>query len=108
AARDARGARADLRAGASRRGHRIPDPAPGRRRDRTRARSCGERTMSWLGSRGPAGSSRSLGPNVAGSWYPASATALASRVDALLAGAGAPPGTARDVAALIAPHAGFD
>jgi hypothetical protein len=47
-----------------------------------------------------------IGPAVAGAWYPSDPEKLAGRVDALLAGAG--EGAAVSLAALIAPHAGFD
>lgn len=62
--------------------------------------------LAWLGSRGPAGATRSLGPAVAGRWYPASPTGLRTQVDELLGAVPAPAGAA-DVVALLAPHAGF-
>lgn len=48
-----------------------------------------------------------IGPNVAGTWYPADAQALARQVDRLLAQARLASGTQRDAGAVIAPHAGF-
>lgn len=65
-------------------------------------------TSPWLGSRGPSGSSRTLGPNVAGSWYAASPSLLAAGVDALLRSAPPAPASAAPVVALVEPHAGFD
>ena len=50
---------------------------------------------------------RTLGPAVAGSWYPASARKLADQVDDLLSKTAAPSSPPRDVLALIEPHAGF-
>lgn len=50
-------------------------------------------------------SSRTLGPAVAGRWYPASPPELRSLVDELLAAA--PQADGRNVVALVAPHAGF-
>jgi AmmeMemoRadiSam system protein B len=47
-----------------------------------------------------------IGPAVAGTWYPRDPEKLAGRVDALLAGVG--EDAAVPLAALIAPHAGFD
>ena len=46
-----------------------------------------------------------IGPAVAGSWYPASRSALADLVDRLLDGAPAPEGAAPRI--VVAPHAGF-
>ncbi len=61
-----------------------------------------------LGFKGPGDSGRTLGPAVAGTWYPGSAEALAREVDAMLARVPAPPRADEgEVVALIAPHAGF-
>jgi AmmeMemoRadiSam system protein B len=55
--------------------------------------------------------SRCIGPNVAGTWYPAGAVDLGEQLDGFLADAdrarGPEPGRSARVAALIAPHAGF-
>jgi len=50
---------------------------------------------------------RTLGPAVAGSWYPANPRGLASQVDEMLAEASAPAAPPGNVLALIEPHAGF-
>lgn len=48
-----------------------------------------------------------LGPAVAGTWYPSDAEALERQVDDLLGPSSLPAGAGPAVAALIAPHAGF-
>ncbi len=63
--------------------------------------------MTWIDSRGSDRTSRTLGPTVAGSWYPADPSALTQRVDELLAAAPEPSG-ASEILAVVAPHAGFD
>jgi AmmeMemoRadiSam system protein B/AmmeMemoRadiSam system protein A len=61
-----------------------------------------------FGFRQPPSQGKTLGPAVAGTWYPAGAGALAREVDALLDRAPAPPeGGAGGVVALIEPHAGY-
>lgn len=46
-----------------------------------------------------------IGPAVAGTWYPGESEALAAEVDRMLAAAPAP--SRREIAAVIAPHAGY-
>ncbi len=56
-------------------------------------------------------SGTTLGPTVAGSWYPDDPVELASRVDRLIHSVPEPPaieGLGRPAAALIVPHAGYD
>ncbi len=51
--------------------------------------------------------SATIGPNVAGMWYPADRGALAREVGGLLAAATPQSGASGSVLALVAPHAGF-
>ena len=66
--------------------------------------------MTWLGSRGPDRPARTLGPTVAGRWYPAGESALTQRVDELLASGLPDPerGASAEILAVVAPHAGYD
>ena len=52
-------------------------------------------------------SSRTLGPAVAGNWYPANPSSLGTLVDEMVAKAPVPPGVPDEVLALIEPHAGL-
>ena len=61
-----------------------------------------------LGFKGPEAPGKTIGPAVAGTWYPANPDALRREVDAMLDRAAAPPGkSAGTVVALIEPHAGY-